>query len=137
MKICLKHTRLLNFKILNHTHTFSDFQSNCTMPFMICLFAYSTGFSWFWTSYLLCRGKMGASLHRQSKSQAIGGKPPYLMVFFIFVPFHPSIIVEHACCNMPNRSIWSYNSLPSLKNIFLFLLNTFVVTCSNRISILS
>ncbi|RHN76718.1 putative histidine kinase-like ATPase domain-containing protein [Medicago truncatula] len=27
-------------------------------------------------------GKMGASLHRQSKSQAIGGKPPYLMPCF-------------------------------------------------------
>ncbi|XP_004498513.1 structural maintenance of chromosomes flexible hinge domain-containing protein GMI1 [Cicer arietinum] len=27
-------------------------------------------------------GKMGASLHRLSKSQAIGGKPPYLMPYF-------------------------------------------------------
>ncbi|XP_027332090.1 structural maintenance of chromosomes flexible hinge domain-containing protein GMI1 [Abrus precatorius] len=27
-------------------------------------------------------GKMGASLHRSSRSQAIGGKPPYLMPYF-------------------------------------------------------
>jgi len=133
----LKHTRLLNFKIINLTHTFSGFQSNCTMPFMICLFAYSTGFSWFWTSYLLCRRKIGASLHRQSKSKAIGGKPPYLMVFFIFVPFTLQSSLNMFVVTYLIEVSLSYNSLPSLKDIFKFLLNTFVVTCSNRISILS
>lgn len=32
----------------------------------------------------ISRGKMGASLHRSSKAQAIGGKPPYLKVKFNF-----------------------------------------------------
>lgn len=37
-----------------------------------------------WNStFVLCfRGKMGASLHRASKAQGIGGKPPYLTVDF-------------------------------------------------------
>lgn len=30
------------------------------------------------------RGKLGASLHRSSRPQGIGGKPPYLKVLFIF-----------------------------------------------------
>ena len=44
------------------------------------------------TLHNLFRGKMGSSLHRSSKEQAIGGKPPYLMVdqwnlLFCFVNF--------------------------------------------------
>ncbi|XP_060971271.1 structural maintenance of chromosomes flexible hinge domain-containing protein GMI1 isoform X5 [Cannabis sativa] len=34
------------------------------------------------TSALLYRGKMGASLNRSEKEQAIGGNPPYLMPYF-------------------------------------------------------
>jgi hypothetical protein len=36
---------------------------------------------------ILFRGKIGASLHRSSKGQAIGGRPPYLRVKSIYEIF--------------------------------------------------
>lgn len=42
----------------------------------------------FGNSFILLRGKMGASLHRASKNKAIGGKPPYLMVTPLFLYFY-------------------------------------------------
>ena len=49
----------------------------------ICVLYYYFAFAalaWFLHPSIIFRGKMGASLHRSSKGQAIGGKPPYLRV---------------------------------------------------------
>lgn len=65
---------------------------------------------------------MGASVHRLSKSMAIGGKPPYLRVIFIFVLFHPLIFVV-TCSNRTTfgrKIIFMLGSHTFIEHYFLF-----------------
>ncbi|CAI0397449.1 unnamed protein product [Linum tenue] len=62
-------------------------------------------------------GKMGASLHRSSKAQAIGGEPPYLMPFFGMFGFGGPIASMH----MGRRALVSSKTKTSSKVYTLHL----------------
>ncbi|WOG90855.1 hypothetical protein DCAR_0310101 [Daucus carota subsp. sativus] len=55
----------------------------------------SYAFTCFTIYLILFRGKMGSSLHRSSRGQAIGGKPPYLKPFFGMFGYGGSVSSMH------------------------------------------
>ncbi|CAF2016215.1 unnamed protein product [Brassica oleracea var. botrytis] len=63
-------------------------------------------------------GKIGASIHRSSKSKAIGGKPPYLMPFFGMFGYGGA----YACMHLGRRTLVSSKTKQS-KKVFTLQLN--------------